>query len=562
MRTNENAGLDEKRQRSMEQITVTPLPQRQQSKRVYTNKQQKQTIKNKPKQQRQRPATKPLVVNDNVTVRAPQRVRGHPNNYLRSLLDPERYRDVKIPETYARATAMYGPLSNEDIPFLGETGVDNPIEPEGSYYGVSTSSITEPILVYDYRTSGNNTDALSCAFSQQTAQTGLTPITPGGFSDGQQANSLMVSQGSTVNIKGPWTSTGASAADSAQPPFKGALGNTEYYGFPVYGTGVALGAAVAISSSYSGMPATGILQVAAVTENGETPYKNVTLTAGQPWSIVAFTNADLTPILVPGPSSVAGFGYPRPGLGFRIRNVGTNGDIPLTGVQVTVSGASSNSGKRYGMFPIEYPDKASMVTNIDQYRMNSMSQWIQFQGSTLNNAGQHAALMYRGGRSPMENGLIGYESIAETPGSYQGALKDGSYGFWVPSNTDDVLFQSVGKANSQKWEHPYIVFGGLIGDITSQPANALRLRMAANYEFVSKSQMYTYSYAKGHYLEMVHAVQALRDVETTMENPIHWQRIKEILKKGFDAAKDIGTWVNDNKSWIVPGVTAVGSLLL
>jgi len=251
-----------------------------------------------------------------------------------------------------------------------------------------------------------------------------------------------------------------------------------------------------------------------------------------------------------------------PGIAFRLtyNKLAGAGIMPLESIFITQAlSAPRTAGWRTNRFvAVDFPDQPVYAETIDKYRVVSSSSWIEYQGSDLNNGGQHAALYYAGGRSPFSNGLWNYSSVAQTPGSYQGGLRYGSYSIWKPSDPRDMLFRELNP--EERWRLPYIVHAGLVG--TPDQVNSLRLRVPTNIEFMSTSQLYNYKRCLPNVAKIEHANILLRDFPTSMENPSHWQAIKDALSKAVGVAKGFGKWVVDNKSWLVPAGAAVGSLLL
>jgi hypothetical protein len=187
-----------------------------------------------------------------------------------------------------------------------------------------------------------------------------------------------------------------------------------------------------------------------------------------------------------------------------------------------------------------------------------MSVWQEYQGSDLNNGGLISALSYGGGTSPFDNGLYDYPGVSETPGSYAGPLKTGSYGIWVPVNDYDMLFRRLD--DPSRWQLPYIVSAGTTA--TPTQLQSIRLRIVANHELVSTSQFYNYDFSPVSIAYIEHASRSLRNFPLVMENPLHVQAIKDALKRALDVGSKVASWVTDNRRWLLPTAEAAMSLLM
>jgi hypothetical protein len=309
----------------------------------------------------------------------------------------------------------------------------------------------------------------------------------------------------------------------------------------------------------------GTLIIDAVTTKGivSKPFTPlITTVAGDGNGITLVAQESISSIMNTGTQSGGPVDYMGlPGVGFRLRWE-PGFDIPpvfVNQLRVALSGNSVAASDLFcnRMVPYAYTDHETYQDAIDQYRTVSMSAWCQYQGSTLNDGGQHAAIMYRGGKSPHANGLYQYSKLSETPGSYQGALKLGSYSIWVPSNQRDMLFRD--QFDRHDWELPYIVFAGIAQ--TADQASALRLRLVANHELISTAQFWSYEQADLDMRSIEIALHVLANFKTSMENPLHWAAIKDALRSAIDWTGRIAGWAYDNRKWIIPAGAGMAALL-
>jgi hypothetical protein len=281
------------------------------------------------------------------------------------------------------------------------------------------------------------------------------------------------------------------------------------------------------------------------------------------YCLATFTTAELTPIMTVG-STADRLHAGLPGVGFRVGltdagAVRSRRSYPLIGLMAywasNVVDLFTVPVPRFEAF--KYPDESVYTSTVDQYRVVSMSVWMEYQGATLTDGGQAAAILYRGGRSAFENGLWDYDLVAETPGGYQGALKLGTYSFWLPNNERDMLFRSLD--TQDRWRLPYIVNVGLVA--SPDIPHTLRLRVPTNFELVSTSQFYQFAHALIRPDWILHAGAVTRTMATSMENPGHWDAIKSLLGKAVNTVGKVGNFVKDNWGWIAPAGAAIAGMI-
>ncbi len=161
----------------------------------------------------------------------------------------------------------------------------------------------------------------------------------------------------------------------------------------------------------------------------------------------------------------------------------------------------------------------------EEYRTVSQSVLVTYQGSTLSNGGNITGRYLEGGDTPMMMGLVDYDSIAATPGSFEGALKDGLYAVWRPSSISDMDFRSP-DSNNVNGRFPSIVFAGRIAD----PTQTIRLRVITNVEAKTfKSYVPSLpSRVAPHEIDCVNMV--LCGLDLVMSNPTHLENIRQFLR--------------------------------
>jgi len=486
------------------------------------------------------------------------KIKSETNKYLQTLIDPEKYRGVRYPDSFPRSTAMVNGLINKDLfVFQDMASAANPnSEPPGTFLSVLSPTMIDPLLSYEDTQPAAGAD-LQTFLTTPSDRWGLVSLNEDNSSYASDADQMCIQQDQILNVKAPacW-----SDQDFAIPPMRGFDTNGDvFYGQPFRCTianASALVVAFGIGATTPAAPST-VFAVDAVTEKGVF-RKFCTITAavgayyGQATS--TFSAAELAALMTVGSSSqVTG----RPGLGFRIVQTGGVNTKTLTGISCQYGVTLAAGQPQPRLIAVKYPDEAIYNESVDQYRVVSASSWLEYEGADLTNGGQVAAIMYRGGRSAFENGLWDYSLVAETPGGYQGAVKLGTYSFWMPSNERDMLFRNLG--SSERWLLPYIVNVGLVA--SPDIPHTLRQRITANHELVSTSQFYAFDRAEVHPDWIAHAASVVATLNTSMENPLHWATIKEYLSKAVNMAGDVAGWVGKHWGTIAPAAALAASLL-
>jgi hypothetical protein len=175
-------------------------------------------------------------------------------------------------------------------------------------------------------------------------------------------------------------------------------------------------------------------------------------------------------------------------------------------------------------------DQTQLGRDIEKYRVVAQSLLATYVGSELTNAGDVAALMYRGGVPAQFSRLATYSDIAEHPDAYEGKLKDGTYTYWEGQDAVDYSFRSIFAKND--YRRPYHVVSGLyVGDPTSgviNNANFIRVRVITVVEFTSRSQVYSSGPSPVCPELIVLSARVLAGVPNAMENGKHMAKLKQI----------------------------------
>jgi len=490
------------------------------------------------------------------------------NPYLQTLVDPERFSGVRYPDAFPRLTGTCQGLLNEEMfvfPTQAAPSTDAASEVAGTFLNIVTPTMLDPVLQYRQDilagTGGGAPDVVARSYLVNASeQYGFVAISEDASCMQSATNQLFLKEVDKVNVKMPLT---YSDQDFPQPLSRGFDPNGDvFYGYPFRYQNTASGAievTVGYEPGIAAAPSVSLFAELVTTKGVSSLAMTTTIATGSTVAtgVATFINTQLNPLCVTGTASCTAS---LPGIGLRLQAVAPspNGKgyciryIQLRWLRGTVTAPIARFAT------LKFPDEDIYTRSIDQYRVVSASAWVEYEGADLTNGGQIAAIMYRGGRSGTENGLWQYSLVAETPGGYQGALKLGSYSFWMASNDRDMLFRDLDITD--RWQLPYIMNVGLVA--SPDLPHTLRLRVPMNFEFVSTAQFYQYKHADIAPEMITHAASVVSQMNTSMENPLHWATIKEYLAKAANTAWNVGSWVGRNWGVIAPAATAIGAALL
>lgn len=468
------------------------------------------------------------------------------NRLLETYLDPERYPGVRYPDNYSRATATSQMIDTFN-PFVFPTG--SVVEAPGTYYAIARASLVHPL--WSYGASPSPFPFL--ALSEQSSRFGVRPLDAGKLCPSIQDDQAVLQENIVYNLALPKITSGS---DWIEDPYLNEdVNGSNFYGHTMaFGTGTAnlkstfnISAPVAINDKLVVTYTNGILFIT---------QDIVASAVGQ--TVFAGGNVDVTSLCVSDLTNQLGHcsGRAKP-IGVRIKWVPvviTN--IPsavLVSAYVSVQG-SAPPINQIGLFPIDFKDQGVFVAGLTSYRPISASLWTSYVGSALENGGEHACLMYRGGGHPNQIKLHNYKLISETRESYSDKARLGSYQFWLPASTRDTEMRLP--VNSGEWEHPIMVLAGYLSNLTQ--VNPLRLRLVINFEFTSASTVWSYESVRPNPAMIQAASTILGGIPTSMSNDSHLENIYNWLK---GAAKSTFNWIGDNKGWLIPALAAGAAAL-
>lgn len=479
--------------------------------------------------------------------------------YLNTLIDPEQCHGVRYPDSLPKATAMVKALIQGDA-YVFETDT---YEVEGFYLNVLSPVMHNPLLQFQLD-SVQSTTSLYGGVSAPDDHVGLFPLVEDAPTPATSADQMWIAPQQTMNLR---TEFHWNDQDFSYPPFRGVDSNQQvFYGVPFKmrnsATAPASNGQVRVRITFPGpLPAVSQGNVTAVSSLGTFTLTPTVPTAGDTSQVFVGSAADLAALGKPvdyGSDPVGGRYFSLPGMGFRYTNT-TAGSQFISAYTITIDTSASlvETVSQPRLVGIPLPDETVFGKTIDNYRVVSTSNWLQYQGSTLNNGGQAASVLYRGGQSAMETGLYTYQQVAECPDSYSGALRDGTYTIWVPNSDRDMLMRGLN--SRERWEYPFIVNVGQVS--TPDQRHVLRYRIPINYEIVSRSQIYDYRKPIPDPQAIALAARMLRVWPTSIANEWHLGWIKDILKKAANAGKKTVNWAVDNKDWLIPAGMALGGLI-
>lgn len=200
---------------------------------------------------------------------------------------------------------------------------------------------------------------------------------------------------------------------------------------------------------------------------------------------------------------------------------------------------------------------------IQEVRPVAMAVLVTYMGTLLNNGGEIAinllpSAAVNNNYFQTNNAGAGqyqfYENLRKTDSAYDGKIKDGAYCIWCPFDSTDSKMVSVGELN--QGDYPAIVCSGVFAPDstvnTTQPT--LRVMTYTVWEFITTYTMFDTQKLIGSQAMVDEAQNSVKRAPFATANGKHLDYIKRMLGNA-------ASWVNSNKSWIVPAMSAVGSLI-
>jgi hypothetical protein len=479
---------------------------------------------------------------------------GKLNTYFAQLVDPEKFPGHKYPDDYARDTACLQLVKQEEQYYFPANSV---VEDPGAYYGIWRPSLVHPLWIYGPFDEQFNPN---WCLVQQDSRFGVRSLNGSSASVTEQDNQPWLPNGQFMNIQCPLVYRDK---DFVQDPYEIQRddGSTMYGHTFQAGTGTP-----AIRFNIQVLGNMSVNDTIDITVVNHSTGINVNAVAAANQLSFELTTGSLATLF----KTELGTGSPLNGklcvgredaLGFIIKYTSAavnNSGIVLLAFQAQLEPSAGLGTSQLGLHPVDFPDQKELVDKVTLYRPTGSSMWVAYQGSTLDDGGQHAVTFYSGGRHPNSSNLYTYDLIAQYPKCYENKMKVGSYSYWKPLSTKDTQMREV--LNPDEWTHGWIVWAGFVGSVTQ--AKPLRLRGFTNFEIVSSANIWTYTTGRSAEWMIREVALKLRHAPTSMENDTHWQTIYNWIK---DRGTDLAKFWNNNKEIIIPVAKAgiaVGSMLL
>lgn len=151
--------------------------------------------------------------------------------------------------------------------------------------------------------------------------------------------------------------------------------------------------------------------------------------------------------------------------------------------------------------------------------------------------------------------LADWSSLAKLPEAFNGPLMNGAYCWWAPEDFAELALISPDQASSREW--PALLIAGVWTPGGTPPATAavVRLEIVSVYEFVTTSLLYESESCVGSQAELDLVNRSLVGQPHAMANGSHLEWLKNFAKK---TAK----FLKDNKDWILPAAKGLAATLL
>jgi hypothetical protein len=212
---------------------------------------------------------------------------------------------------------------------------------------------------------------------------------------------------------------------------------------------------------------------------------------------------------------------------------------------VTPMSVSTNLSNTY-LGQSDIPDFSTLVSSegggsqmCESYRVVAQSLLLTFQGDTLTDGGQLAAVRTAGGQDPDDEGWIDYTSISSLSNvnlnTFEGPLKYGAYGIWQGTSDNDYDYRNPAVVNDGQL--PCLVVAGK----STSSSTTVRARVVTVVEWKSNKAFISTrpSVIDSDMLETAH--RALQAFPAWHENPTH----KKDIAKFFNDVLDFGSALYD-----------------
>jgi len=208
---------------------------------------------------------------------------------------------------------------------------------------------------------------------------------------------------------------------------------------------------------------------------------------------------------------------------------------------------------------------------IQQYRPVGMSALFTYTASVLKSGGQIAAARLAGdsdknnffalNNSSSVGQLQYYNSVARTPGAYNGSLLDGAYVWWAPDDTDDCDFRSPADAAEHDFPSLVIALNYTPDDPVDKEIVIGRLEIVTVYEFTTQSTMFDLRASCCPSSCVEEATIYIANQPMAMKNGSHVEWIRNVISR-FKQAARMGYDFYTNNSTAINSIVGAGLALL
>lgn len=489
-------------------------------------------------------------------VRTPIRSAAERNPYLATILSPEANQGVRIPDGYSQRTATIPALVDAPVPYFPE---GDSKEVPGSFNLIIKPDPVHPVWTYGSTTKANG-NSIAGTVDEQSPDYGLRPLDPSAVTFAPQVGNMVLEAGVKTNVKFPCKLPGV---DWPQEPYQATMSQD---GSTFYGT-VVNGLVNASSANFNGtiiINGSDVLigdkfDIELVDAKGTTPIAASIAASANGQGTYKIPNTVIDTMCTLGTEAAVGRDSGRPGIGVRLTWTSSTG-LPAEIISMQFRFFGTASTARRCQYPIDMPQKElnMFLDNVDKQRPVSCSALCSYVGNAIEYGGQIASVSYQGGEHPQDVGLWNYNGVVNNNSRpYKGILKNGTYVIWKPRDVGDQEMQPI--VNSTGWDRPYMAIAGIVQETNN--TTMLTLRVWINFEVVTTSRFLTAGYGRAQPALIREAMYALREFPLAGPNDTHLESIRRFLGSAWKGAKDVITWANDNKGWLVPAGMAVASLL-
>jgi hypothetical protein len=154
------------------------------------------------------------------------------------------------------------------------------------------------------------------------------------------------------------------------------------------------------------------------------------------------------------------------------------------------------------------------------------------------------------------------KAVAQQDRSLDTRSEFGSYSYWIPSSVQDTEFITPDELNDR--DYPCLVASGFVkfNVLPTVNTECFRVRVVRVFEIQTATTLLEQKIDYGDDLAIKTVFQLLANAETSVPNGKHWDYIVRLLKTIGNGMMAGAKWGADNKSWILPAMSAVSTLLV